>query len=267
MRYGFIGSGNMAGAIIKGMVKSGVKGSDIFVFNRTRPAAETLKEACGVIVAESRKELIESVDVIVLSVKPNVLDAIISDINVEIGVRSPLIISIAVGKTIAYLESKLGSDRAIVRVMPNINAKVLMSASGYCFNDAVSSKQVKAVEEIFGTIGSITSIPETMFSIFGAVAGSSPAFAYLYIDVLARAAQKAGMPKKQALEIAASTVLGSAKMVLDSGEHPWALVDQVCSPGGTTIEGICTLEDNGFESTVIKAIDAVLAKDMKIQGK
>ena len=116
-------------------------------------------------------------------------------------------------------------------------------------------------------MGSITEIPEGQFSIFGVIAGSSPAFAYLYIDSLARAAVKAGMPKDKALQIAAQTVFGSAKMVMESEEHPWKLVDMVCSPGGTTIEGICSLEENGFETAVHKAFDAVLAKDKLIRSK
>ncbi|MDD3570344.1 MAG: pyrroline-5-carboxylate reductase [Lachnospiraceae bacterium] len=267
MKYAFIGAGNMASAIIKGMVKSGINGSNITVFNTSKAKTDVLRAECGVDVAPSQKAVIDKVDVLILSVKPQVLDKIIETVKNDIGNRKPLIISIAVGKTIEYLETGLGADKAIVRVMPNINAKVLMSTSGYCPNSVVTEAQEKIVEGLFETVGTVTKIPEGMFSIFGVIAGSSPAFAYLYIDVLARAAQRAGMPKKQALEIAANTVLGSAKMVLESDEHPWALVDQVCSPGGTTIEGIYTLEENGFESTIVKAFDAVLAKDKAIQAK
>ncbi|MEA5082755.1 MAG: pyrroline-5-carboxylate reductase [Lachnospiraceae bacterium] len=267
MKYGFIGAGNMAGAIIKGMVKKAGSGSNITVFNTSKAKTDALMAECGVNVAPSQKAVIDTVDVLILSVKPQVLDKIIETIKSDIGDRKPLIISIAVGKTIEYLETGLGADKAIVRVMPNINAKVLMSTSGYCPNNIVTKAQETIVEGLFEAVGSVTKIPEGMFSIFGVIAGSSPAFAYLYIDVVARAAQRAGMPKKQALEIAANTVLGSAKMVLESNEHPWELVDQVCSPGGTTIEGIYTLEENGFESTIVKAFDAVLAKDRSIQAK
>ena len=120
---------------------------------------------------------------------------------------------------------------------------------------------------MFQTIGTVAEVEESQVDVFSVIGGAAPAFAYLYIDALARAAVKAGMPKKQALEITAATVLGSAKMVLESGEHPWALVDQVCSPGGTTIEGVTALQANGFESTLCKAFDAVLEKDKKIAGK
>lgn len=267
MKYGFLGAGNMARAIIKGLVQSGINGKDIFVFNTNMEKSYALIKEYGIGATDNQKDLITAADVLILSVKPQVLDKIMGTIKEDLTNKSPLIISIAVGKTIEFLENGLGADRAIVRVMPNINAKILMSTSGYCANSIVTAEQEQVVENLFSTVGTITKIPESMFSIFGVVAGSSPAFAYLYIDVLARAAQRAGMPKKQALEIAANTVLGSAKMVLGSDEHPWALVDQVCSPGGTTIEGIYALEDHGFEATIVKAFDAVLAKDKAIQGK
>jgi pyrroline-5-carboxylate reductase len=267
MKYGFLGSGNMASAIINGMIKNGFcKGYDILVFNRTVEKAEKLSKQCGVKVCSSQKELIENSDVFIISVKPNVLDEIASSIKADLGDRKPLIISIAVGKTLDYLKDNLGS-KAIVRVMPNINAKVLASESGYCANGNCTPEQKKIVYDMFSAIGSAIEIPEKFFGIFGVIAGSSPAFAYIYINALAKAAVKAGMPKAQALEIAANTVLGSAKMVLESNEHPCSLTDMVCSPGGTTIEGVCALDELGFENTVIKAFDAVLEKDKKISGK
>ena len=267
MIYGFLGAGNMASAIIRGMVKGGYKGSSINVYNITMAKAQALEAECGVSVCRSQSELIENSDVIILAVKPQVLTGILNSIKTDLQGKKHLIVSIAVGKTLAFLEEGLGKEQAIVRVMPNINAKVLASTSGFCANENVTEEQKQEIVKLFSTVGSITEIPESMFSIFGVVAGSSPAFAYLYIDSLARAAQKAGMPKKQALEIAAQTVLGSAKMILESGTHPWELIDSVCSPGGTTIEGIYTLENNGFESTVFKGFDTVLAKDKLIQGK
>ena len=266
MNYGFLGAGNMNGAIIKGMIKNGIDAKNIFVFDKITSVTANLKEECGINICLSQKELLEK-DVIILGVKPQTLDIIASTIKDDIGDKKPLVISIAVGKTLSYLEENLGSNLPLVRVMPNINAKVLMSTSGYCTNSLLSPEQTEIVEKIFGSIGSVSAIAENMFSIFGVIAGSSPAFTYLYIDTLARSAQKAGMPKEQALKIAASTVLGSAKMVLEATDHPISLVDQVCSPGGTTIEGIASLKNNGFEGTLLKAFDAVLEKDKAIQRK
>ena len=266
MNYGFLGAGNMNGAIIKGMIKSGIDAKELFVFDKNTDVTANLKKECGINICLSQEELLNK-DVIILGVKPQILDVIATTIKKDIGEKKPLVISIAVGKTLSYLEKNLGNNLPLVRVMPNINAKVLMSTSGYCTNNLVSPEQKEVVEKIFGSIGSVSAISENMFSIFGVIAGSSPAFAYLYIDTIARAAQKAGMPKEQALEIAATTVLGSAKMVLESTDHPIALVDQVCSPGGTTIEGISSLKHSCFESTLLKAFDAVLEKDKAIQSK
>lgn len=265
MNYGFIGAGNMAGAIIKGMTTGGsFDGKDIYVYDLNPSAAEGLRAACGINVCGSASEVIKNSDTVILAVKPNVLQPVLDSIREDLFKKSPLVISIAAGKTIEFLEKYTSSKLPIVRVMPNINAKVGCATSAFCPNASVSEDQKAIVRELFSTVGSITELPEKMFGIHGVIGGAAPAFAYLYIDALARAAVKAGMPKKQALELTAQTVLGSAKMVLESGEHPWALIDQVCSPGGTTIEGVCSLEASGFEAALCKAFDAVYEKDKRL---
>lgn len=173
-------------------------------------------------------------------------------------------ISIAAGKTLGFIEEALGFSPALVRVMPNINAKVGAAMSAFCANQQVTQEQKKLVARLFCAIGQVKELDEAFFPLFGVIAGSAPAFAYLFIDSLARAAVKNGMQKQVALEIAAQTVLGSAKLILEGGEHPWALIDQVCSPGGTTIEGIAALQDAGFEAGVRKSVDAALEKDRKL---
>lgn len=266
MNYGFIGAGNMASAIIKGMTigTKSFDGKNIYACALHKSTTDKLSEECGINSCKNASEVIEKSDVLILAVKPAVLADVVPPIKNKILRKNPLVISIAAGKTLAYLQDLLGNELAIVRVMPNINAKVGCSTSGFCTTDNVFSEQKEIVKVLFETIGSITEIPEKLFGIHGVLGGAAPAFAYLYIDALARAAVKAGMPKKQALELTAQTVLGSAKMVLESGEHPWELIDQVCSPGGTTIEGICSLEGNEFESTLHKAFNAVYEKDKKL---
>ncbi len=267
MKYAFLGAGNMASAIIRGMVKKNENTSkEIMVYATSTTHTKPLQESLGIGVANSRKELLQGADVLVLAVKPHILDNLVTDLAKELEGETPLIISIAAGKTLSYLESHLGAERPYVRIMPNINAKIGASTNGCCFGRQVSEAQKDLVLRLFESTGTVTVLPENMFSIFTVLAGSAPAFAYLYMDALARAAQKAGMPKAQALEIAASAVRGSAEMILQSGEHPWSLIDQVCSPGGTTIEGVAALEDNRFEATITKAFDAVLAKDLRIQN-
>lgn len=269
MKYGFIGAGNMGGAIMKGMTIGTGKydPKSIFVTDKFFPAAENLSAATGIIPCETGAEVVANADVLVLAVKPHILATAIPEFYDVVAEKKPLVISIAAGKTLEYLGSLLPAGTPVVRVMPNINAKIGAATCGICKNEYVTEEQLEIAKGIFGTIGTVIEVDENHFGIFTTLAGSAPAFAYMYMDALARAAVQAGMPKKQALEIAAATVEGSAKMVLKSGEHPWALVDQVCSPGGTTIEGVLKLQEKGFEHALKAAFDAVLEKDNLIAGK
>jgi len=269
MKFGFIGAGNMASAIVKGMTigTKSYDGKDITITSKTVTSAEQLAAACGAVAVQTAAEVVQESDVLVLAVKPHVLAAVVPPLLEEIAAKKPLVVSIAAGKTLDYLAELLPEKTPIVRIMPNINAKIGASTTGLCANAFVTAEQKAIVREMFETIGTVAEVDEAQFGIFSVIGGASVAFAYIYMDALARAALKAGMPKKQALQITAETVLGSARMVLEGGEAPWPLVDQVCSPGGTTIEGVTALQANGFESTLVKAFDAVLEKDKKIGGK
>ncbi len=261
MNYAFIGLGNMASAIIKGMAKSGQFTNDeILGFDIIEKKAEELADF-GLKTCNSI-EKVAAADVIILAVKPQILPQVLPLLKGSI-INQPLIISIAAGKEIAYFEHQLGK-LPIVRVMPNINATVGAATSAYVGNDIATLENKQLVARLFATVGTVIELPEHLFGVFGAVAGASPAFAYMYIDSLARVAVAAGMTKQQALDIAASTVFGSAKMVLASSEHPWSLIDKVCSPGGTTIEGVLSLQADGFEDAVHRAIAAVIEKDKKL---
>ncbi|WP_313528590.1 pyrroline-5-carboxylate reductase [Anaerotignum sp.] len=269
MNFGFIGAGNMVGAIVKGMTlgKAGYKGKNIYVTSKSVSSAAKLAEECGANVCKTSKEVIAKSDVVILGVKPNVLSEILPQLLPDFAEKTPVVVSIAAGKTLEYLSQHLPERTPIVRVMPNINAKIGASTTGICVNEYVSDEVKLQVEDVFSTIGTVVEVDESQFAIFSVIGGASVAFAYLYMDALAHAALKAGMPKKQALKITAETVLGSAKMILEGGEAPWPLIDQVCSPGGTTIEGVTTLQAGGFETTLVKAFDAVLAKDKAIGEK
>lgn len=269
MNFGFIGAGNMVSAIVKGMTlgTQSYEGKHIFLTSKSVTSARKLAEECGAHACETPREVIANSDVVILGVKPNVLAVILPELEQAFAQKMPLVVSIAAGKTLDYLSGFFPEQTPIVRVMPNINAKIGASTTGLCGNEFVSAEQKQLVQDIFSTIGTVAVIDESQFSIFSVIGGASVAFAYLYMDALARAAVKAGMPKKQALQLTAETVLGSAKMILESGEAPWPLIDQVCSPGGTTIEGVTTLQAGGFEATLVKAFDAVLAKDKAIGEK
>ncbi len=265
MKLGFIGCGNMASAIISGAVKSGtVKGKDIYAYNPTKSKVTALAEKYGINTCASSSEIADICDYIVLAVKPNVLAGVLSEITCNIAGKGKVLISIAAGKSIDFISENLNSKEKTVRVMPNINAVVSESCTAYCANSLVSADEKAEVEKLFAAVGTITEIDESMFPLFGVIGGCSPAFVYMFTDALARAGVQHGMKKELALKFAAQSVLGSAKTVLESGEHPFELIDKVCSPGGTTIEGVISLQADGFESAVHNAVNKAVEKDKKL---
>ena len=265
MKYCFIGTGNMAEAIIKGMIlgKNKINPQNINTISKTNISAKNLSKLYNTNVFDNYKDAINNCNIIILAVKPNILSDVTKSIK-DIVNKNTIIVSLAAGKKINYIENLLNDNMKIIRVMPNINAIVGCSVSAFCCNKNIEEKDKKLIIDIFESIGSIIEIEEEKFSAFSAIAGSSPAFSYLYIESLARAGVKNGFTKKQALQIAANSVLGSAKMILESGEHPFELIDKVCSPSGTTIEGLSYLLNNSFEGNIIKSIDEVIQKDYKI---
>ncbi len=265
MTIGFIGCGNMAGAIIKGIVKAqAVDAAEIFAYDKDNAKTAAFADELGINVCNNANEIVENSDYTVLAVKPNVLASVLDGINLKTQSKETVLISIAAGKSIDFIRSSLSHNNKIIRVMPNINALVGAACSAYCANEIVEKEDKDFVEKIFGAVGEICEISESFFPLFGVVAGCSPAFSYMFIDELARAAVKNGMPKDMALRFAAQTVLGSAKLILESDEQPYQLVDKVCSPGGTTIEGVLALQEKGFADAVHKAVQAAFEKDKKL---
>ncbi|MBR5437605.1 MAG: pyrroline-5-carboxylate reductase [Clostridia bacterium] len=261
---GFIGAGNMASAIIEGMHKAGFpEDGKIAVFDPDENKIKALSQF-GAVAASCEAEIAESCDVIVLAVKPNIIASVLGKIKDIAEDKNPLFISIAAGKTTEYLLSCAGYQARFIRVMPNINALVGAAVSGICSTENVSEEDMAFAEKLCECFGTAVKLDEKLFPIFSAIGGCSPAFTYMYIDALARAAVKNGMPKAQALKVAAQAVLGSAKTILESDEHPWTLVDRVCSPGGTTIEGVASLQNDSFEAAVMNAVQASYDKDKKV---
>lgn len=273
MTVGFIGTGNMANAIVRGMVGSGgFPADEVVVFDRNADKRELLGADLGVQVAGSAEELVDASDVVVVAVKPQGIPALLEGLAGRIAERRRVVVSIAAGTPLARLESFLttdaapGSDSAVVRVMPNVNAMIGAGMSAVTGNAAATADDVATVVAIFQAVGEVVEIPESQFSTYTAIAGSSPAFTYLFIDALSRAAVAGGMPKAHATQIAAQAVLGSAKMVRESEKSPWDLIDTVCSPGGTTVAGLLALEDRGFLSTVAHGVKATIDRDKEMNA-
>lgn len=265
--YGFIGIGNMAGAIIRGLISGGVvNASDIVVSSATAAKREAFAAETGVRALDSNAAVAASADVLVLAVKPQMFKLVTSEISDELGTSQPLIISIAAGLSLEDLAGLVGADQRVVRVMPNVNSKIGQGMSGICPNNLATETDVETVTRVFDSVGETVIIPEAQFSAFTAIAGSSPAWAFLFIDALSRGAVAAGMPKAAATKIAAQAVLGSAALVKESDESPWNLIDQVCSPGGTTVAGLLSLESNGFLSNVADAVAATIKRDGELSA-
>ena len=260
MKIGFIGLGNMGSAIVKGIHKQRVEGIELLGYNPHQEKAVQLEQQCGLQVCDSDETVAEQSDVLVLAVKPQMTECVLPLLKAADG---KLIISVIAGKSLANLESAFPHS-AVVRIMPNINARVGGSITGICFGRFVTEKQKQLTGQILSGIGEYIEIEERFAGIFSCIGGAAPAFTYTYINAVADSALKEGMPKPLALEIAAQSVLGSARMILESADHPKALADQVCSPGGTTIEGMMKLSELGFEHAVHEVIHAVIEKDKKL---
>ena len=267
MTIGFIGLGNMSGAIIKGLRrKEAFSDTVIYGFDRNENKRDDFREHCGVAVLGSAQEVAKNAGILVLGIKPQGLDALLEGIRENLN-PDQLVVSLAAGKTLDYYAQKLGEGMPVVQSMPNINAKAGASCTALCGNSRVSVDMMGQAEAIFAAIGSVTQLPEEKLSAFTAIAGAGPAFAYLFIDALATAGIKAGLPRRLAQQAACEMVEGSARLVAHGGEHPRALIDQVTSPGGTTIEGMHKLAELGFEHAVHEAVRAVIDKNQRMKDK
>jgi pyrroline-5-carboxylate reductase len=265
MKLGFIGAGNMGGAVIRGLIESGAaKAEDINVIRKNAEAAKKMADELGVKIYNDYKSFAEDSDVLFVAVKPNVFPTLLPEISGFLNAEK-IIVSMAAGISTERVEELLGFKLPVIRIMPNVNASIRLSATAVCRNDAVSDKVYTDVKKLLEGIGLVTEVPENQFAIFTAIAGCSPAYVYMFIDALAKGAVKAGMNKQKALEIAAYAVYGSAALCGKSSEHPAKLCDNVCSPGGTTIEGVCTLDEYKFTAGVTAAVTNSIAKDAKLK--
>lgn len=260
MRLGFIGCGNMATAIIQGIIKKGlVAPEDILGSNTTSEHAAKTGELLGIETTTDNKQVAGRSDIVFLCVKPQQYEEVIAQIADHLHERQ-ILVSIAPGKTLAWLGEQIGHPAKVIRVMPNTPALVGEGMTTFCTGDLVTPEDAKIVQELLESFGMAIEIKEPLMDAASAVGGSSPAYVYMFIEALADGGVAEGLPRNAALTIAAQAVLGSAKMVLETGKHPGQLKDEVCSPGGSTIEGVEELESGAFRAAVMGAIRACTAK-------
>lgn len=261
MKIGFIGMGNMAGAMIGGMLKKGiVPKEDILGSAKTEATRSNIHAQYGIGVTADNKEVAQMADVLFLAVKPMFILEVIDEIK-KVVRKNTVIVSIAAGKTIAQIKEGFGFDEyKIIRCMPNTPALVLEGCTGVCATESVTEEEMNTVLGLLNAFGKASIVPERLMDVVVGVSGSSPAYVFMFIEAMADGAVAAGMPRKQAYEFAAQAVLGSAKMVLETGMHPGELKDMVCSPGGTTIQAVKVLEEEGMRAAVLKAMEACIEK-------
>jgi pyrroline-5-carboxylate reductase len=261
---GFIGCGNMGKAIIGGIVNSKMTSPEnIIVGDINEKALKATKEELGVNITTDNLDVAKTADILFLSIKPNLYPMIIGQIKDDVK-DSVVVVTIAAGKTIESTQDAFGKKIKVVRVMPNTPALVGEGMAAICPSKEVTEEDLNNVVKIFESLGEAEIIGENLFDAVTSVSGSSPAYVYMFIEAMADAAVIDGMPRNKAYKFAAQAVLGSAKMVLETGKHPGELKDMVCSPAGTTIEAVKALEEKGFRNAVISAMQACTKKSQEM---
>ena len=259
MKYGFIGCGNMGGAIAKALTK---RCTDFSITDRSGKAVGLAVElCCGYTDAQ---EIAQNAERIFLAVKPQMMAGVLENLRPILSQRKPLLITMAAGLTMEQIQDMCECDLPVIRIMPNTPVAVGHGLTLFCANDLVTPEVLGDFLYDMECSGAMERIDEHLFDCAGTVSGCGPAYMYMFIEALADGAVACGVPRRQAMEYAAVTMLGAAEMVLQSGQHPGALKDAVCSPGGSTIAGVKALEEGGFRATVMNCIIAASKRNSEL---
>ena len=267
MRWGFVGSGKMATALVQGMIRAGTaRAEDLAASDPLPEAREALAREAGITPLASNVELADRSDVLVLAVKPQSLPGVMAELKPAVG-ADHLVISIAAGVSLATLAKGLGPAVRLVRVMPNTPALVGEGASGYCLGPNATGEDEETVRACLKAVGIAHRVPESALDAVTGLSGSGPAFVYVIIEALSDGGVRMGLPRDVATALAAQTVMGAARMVLETGLHTGTLKDQVTSPGGTTIAGIHALERGGLRAALIDAVEAATRRSAELAAE
>ena len=265
MTVGFIGAGNMGGALATAVARA-IGGEQVLLADACADKAAQLAAMIGARAADNTA-VVETCDYVFLGVKPQVMESVIASIRATLCARKTpcALVSMAAGLSTAALEKMVGVALPIIRIMPNTPVAVGEGMILYTHNNSVDTAQVDGLVSILAQAGRLSAIPERLIDAASAVSGCGPAFAYLFIEALADGGVECGLSRTQAIEYAAQMLRGAAQMVLETGEHPAALKDAVCSPGGTTIAGVHALEDGGFRSLGMDAVCAAYQRTLELK--
>ncbi len=265
-KIGFLGAGQMATALAVGWQNAGLIDAGSLAADPFDTARYAFTNKTGLKATSENLDVVSSCDVLLLAVKPQMLPKVLAEIAPHITLRH-LVISIAAGVTLAQLASALPERTRLVRVMPNTPALVGASASAYALNDHATKLDAAVVREFFGAIGVALSVSESQLDAVTGLSGSGPAYVFVMMEAMADGGVRMGLPRDTAMKLAAQTVLGSAKMLLETGQHPGQLKDAVASPGGTTIAGLHALEHGGFRAAIMDAVQAATERARELGAK
>lgn len=259
VKFGFIGFGNMAGAIAKGLVNSkALKGSQIYASSLDRPRLESLGGELGINIKDSNREVFEEADIVLIGVKPYQVKGVLEESRDVFERRRPALVSIAVNTPFDSLVGELPEGQELLVTIPNLPIETGKGVICCEKNHSMKDETLKLVVEILGKVAEVFFVDLKDMEIVSAVSGCGPAFVAMYIEAMADAAVKHGLQRAMAYRLVSAMVEGSARLQLDTGKHPAQIKDEVCSPGGTTIKGVTSLEANGFRAAVEASIDAVI---------
>jgi pyrroline-5-carboxylate reductase len=263
-RLGFLGAGNMAGALIKGLLHGRVlPAAQITASDVKAERLEQLRAAHGIRTTTDNHALLRESDVLVLSVKPQVIDKVLTEVAALVR-PDQLVVSVAAGVPVEALEARLPVGSRVVRAMPNTPATVQAGATAIAGGAHASADDLRIARELFEAVGRVVVLEEALLDAVTGLSGSGPAYLMLVIDALADGGVKVGLHRDTALLLAAQTVFGSAKLLLETGEHPGRLKDMVTSPGGTAIAGLHTLESGGLRKTLIDAVEVATKRSIEL---
>jgi pyrroline-5-carboxylate reductase len=264
LTIGFLGAGRMAAALAKGFIRAGlVSAKQLIASDPLETATENFSREVGSKTTGFNPDVVDFAQVIILAVKPDQVSGVLGDIREEFTDKH-LLISIAAGVTLAKLELGLGTGARVIRVMPNTPALIGQSASAFALGRNALAEDGVLAQKLFSAVGTAVQLKESLLDAVTGLSGSGPAYVYLIIEALSDGGVAAGLPRDVATQLAAQTLLGSARMVLETAQHPGALKDMVTSPGGTTIEGLHELEKGKLRATLISAVRAATEKSKKL---
>jgi pyrroline-5-carboxylate reductase len=251
----------MAAALIGGVIGAGAaEAADITATDISAERLQFVSQKYGIHISQNNAAAAKTADILFIVVKPAQVIEILQEIKPAIRPET-IVLNIAAGITLGTMQTQLaGATAKLVNTMPNTPAMVNEGVTAVCATQHITDADMEAVKKLLNAVGKVVVLPESQFAAFTGLAGSSPAYAYMFIEAMADAGVKNGLPREQAIRMSAQAVMGAAKMVLETGEHPAALKDAVCSPGGTTIEAVCELEKHGLRNAVISAVNAAAKK-------